>query len=326
MTNINVVFIDHLKLLMDAMPKFAKIPNVRVTSYGAAPIDEQQIVERAKSADVIVVDVVTRYSAEVLQQLPRLRAIITTSVDTHHIDVGYCRRNAIEVVNFPGFNAPGAAEAAFAYALAILRDIPIARQHVVNFGFNLSNQAISHLMGWELAGKTLGVVGAGNVGAEIIRIGTALNMNVIATTKRPSAARARRLGLTKFTTLTDLLKQSEVVMLAVGHQNDGNALLKAPELRRINPEAILVNVGSWDVVDLHALAEAIYKRRLAGVAIDCSAPGPPPELLQHILIQEMIRSPNVLLLPDLSSSTQESSDRLIQQMHQVLTRLPKTFR
>jgi phosphoglycerate dehydrogenase-like enzyme len=307
---VEVVFVDVPQVLGMRAQAVMAVAGMKFTAYETPPYDDDEIVVRARDADVIVVDPVTNYRSHVLRRLPRLQVIVTTSVDTDHIDLQYCRSNGIEVINFPGFNARAAAEAALTFALALMRGLPTSRE-VFKRAERLSDvvSVTPNVNVGEMAGRCLGVIGAGSVGAELISLGRSTGMTTICHTKHPGGDRARRLGLKSFTSLKKLLSDADLVVLAVDASTD-LPVIGAEQLNAMRPEAILVNVGAWQAVDLLALADAIYRQRIAGAAIDCHAPGPPPEVFQNVLVQEMLRSPNVLFSPDLSSATDESAERL----------------
>jgi D-3-phosphoglycerate dehydrogenase len=302
-------------VLGDHLEDILTLDGIDFTVHDTSPVDERQLLEAARDADVIVVDPSTSYRSHVLRQLPELRAIVTTSVDVWHIDLAYCKANNVRIVNFPGFNARGAAEAAVAYGALLFRGLPVVvGGHVVDGpGTKVTSR--------ELAGRTLGVVGAGHVGAEIVGMGKMHGMEVLCHTRRSTHDRARKLGLRDFVSLRELLVQSDIVIAAIGGDNDAANAIPPELLRKMRPDAVFVNIGQWNVADMHTLADMKHRGRLAGAAIDCNSPGPPVELLDDILIKEFVRTPRVFLIPDLGSITEDARASLAERLRNALDEL-----
>ena len=118
-----------------------------------------------------------------------------------------------------------------------------------------------------LQGKTLGVVGTGNIGAEMVRLGRALGMKVLAWTFHPSAERAAQMGVT-FVELEDLLRRSDVVSLHLKLTEQSRHLIGQAEFSRMKPGSVLINVGRGALVDEEALAAALRSGHLGGAGID----------------------------------------------------------
>lgn len=297
-----LVFVDEPVALADYFEE--AIPTgIEFVAYQSPPIDERQIIHRAQGADVIVVDPVSVYSSHTLRQLPSVRTIITLSVDTHHIDTAYCKSNDISIINFPGLNARGAAEAAIARASELRRG--------------------TNGRGRELHNCTLGVIGAGHVGAAVTELGHALGMNVLCHTRRGTPERARRLGIRSFTSMRNVLRECEVIVAAIGGDRDTKNAITDALLREMQPDAVFVSVGRWNAFDIYTLADMKYRGLLAGVAIDCSAPRPPESLFEDVLIQEFVRTPGVILTPDLHTITDEARRKLASQLRCELEKLSR---
>ena len=154
-----------------------------------------------------------------------------------------------------------------------------------------------------LHGKTLGVVGTGNVGAEIARLGNALGMNVIAWTFNPSPQRASALGV-RFVELDDLLRESDVVSLNVRLSDDTAGLVGERELGLMKQGALLVNGGRGELVDTAALVRALNSGHLAGAALDVFDTEPlPPD-------HPILDCEQVVLTPHMADQTPEGIELL----------------
>lgn len=314
----NIVVIDPpLVLTQQALATIKKLP-AQVKIYDTYAADQDELYERGESADILLVDITTEYK-QVLRRWPRLKAIVTTSVGLDHIDLAYCAQKNIHVVNFPGFNARAVAEMTLANLITLLRRIPAAQRHVIHGGWEFQ-----YFEGEELSGKTMGIVGAGNIGRELINIARGLGMQPLVHTQHPSAARAKELGLEKFYSLHEVLKQSDFVVLAIPATAQTQGMIGTAQLRAMKHTAILVNCARWQIVDPLALAEAIYERRIAGAALDIVAREPFDSRTADPRLQEMINSNNVILTPHIAFNTKESTQRLSNRVLRTLTELVKT--
>lgn len=306
---LKLAFVDEPYLSPQLLEPILSLPEYETTLHWTHPVDAQQQLARARGADVLCVDVISRYDEELLSQLPDCKAIVTMSVGLDHIDVAYCATRGIRVIAFPGFNANAVAEAALGYMLALMRRIPDASRHVGAGGWNSFG-----FEGRELANKTLGVVGAGHVGERVISLGQALGMQIACTTAHPSNARARGLGIDDFASLQELLKQSDVIVLALPANAETSGIIGAEQLTLMKKDALLINVARPQLVDIMALAQAIHDESIGGAALDFVSSEPYNLLKDHILIQEFANSPNVVLLPHIAFNTRESLVRLSERM------------
>ena len=232
-----------------------------VTLYDTRPQSFEEKIERARDSDIIINSrgVVTWHEKE-LQALPRLRMITTCSIGTDMIDLAGARERGIVVSNQPGRTAPVVAEHMFGlmFALAKLAAFQTAEIKAGRW---------TRRMYTMLQRKVLGIVGTGNIGAEMARLGRALDMEVIAWTFHPSAVRAAQLGV-EFVELDELLGRADVVSLHVRLTGETRHLIGARELGLMKEEALLLNGARGDVVDLDALAAALKAGNLGGAALD----------------------------------------------------------
>jgi D-3-phosphoglycerate dehydrogenase / 2-oxoglutarate reductase len=307
-----VVFVNEPAILKDHATEVLSLPGIEFAVHSTPPFDERQIVDRTEGADVAVIDPSTEYPSHILRRLPGLKTIVTMSVATHHIDTRYCNANNINVISFPRFNAQGAAEAAITQA-------SILRHQLSNRPLLTDRQRSTTAR--ELDGCTLGVVGAGHVGAAIVNLGRALGMQVLCHTRRGTPERARSLGLRSFTTMREVLRESEIIIAAVGGGHDAKNAIDSALLREMQPDAVFVNIGQWNSADIYTLADMKYRGVIAGVAIDCNAPGPPSTFFDNVLIQEFMRTPGVHLTPDKGAITDEARARLATQLRETITQL-----
>jgi phosphoglycerate dehydrogenase-like enzyme len=310
-----LVFTDPpIALSAQTVSEIRQLPGIETAVYDSFAVDEAELYERGKDAEIIVTDL-TVYRV-VLRRWPKLRVIITTSVGTDHIDVAYCLERGIRVVNFPGYNARAVAEMTIAILIGLLRKVPMAQRYARGGGWDFQ-----YFEGEELAGKTFGMIGAGNVGRELIKIAQGLEMRIMVHTAHPSRERAVALGLEGFVDLQQVLRESDFLVLAVPANLQTEHLIGVKQLAQMKVTAFLVNMGRGKLIDTVALADALYRRKLAGAALDVIE-GEPFNIRQADLrIQEMINSNNVVLTPHIAFNTKESTRRLGERVIQEIAAL-----
>lgn len=272
-------------------------PYADVVLYANHCTSAEEKLERAGDAEIIINSrgMVT-WPAEVLHQLPRLRLISTCSIGTDMIDLEAAKEHGITVSNQPGRTAPVVAEHAFGLMFAIAKRAAF---------FTESMRAgrwprMDHIY---LRGKTLGIIGTGNIGAEMARLGSAIGMNVIAWTYNPSRERAERLGV-KFVSLDELLCTADVVSIHAKLTDDSRGLIGKPQFESMKPNSLLVNVARGPIVDTNALVDALHCGHLAGAAIDVFDQEPIPA--DHPLLG----CEQVVLTPHCADMTPEGVDLL----------------
>ena len=274
-------------------------PHGDVVLYTDRPASLEEKIERAKPADILInTRGVVTWPAEALRALPKLRMITTCSIGTDMIDLGTARELGIVVSNQPGQTAP------------------VVGEHMVGLMFAAAKRAAFQTAElkagrWTrrenimLGGKTLGVVGTGNIGAEVARLGRAIGMDVLAWTFHPSPERAAELGV-RFVELDELLRTADVVTIHVKLTDDTRRMIGARELRLMKPGALLVNGARGDIVDTDALVSALRSGHLGGAALDVYDHEPLPS--DHPILS----CEQVALTPHNADQTPEGIDLLNQ--------------
>lgn len=283
-----------------------RIPGIdRVIIPVENPSSEQEIIDRIGDAELITADIATQIPRNVIRQAHNLKAIFCQAVGYDNVDVAYAKDQGIRVYNCAGFNAVAVAEFAFALITSLFRKIPSAQEHVKAGGW-----LYRFFVGKELAGRTIGIVGSGNVGQRIAKIAKGYGMNVLAHTLHPSTEKAQRMGIDGFLTLEKLLVRSHIVVLAVPLSLQTRHLLGAEELALMRLDAILVNVARHTIVDEMALADAILDGKIAGAVLDMMFKEPFNVNNYPMKIQELVRLPNVIVTPHIAGVSEESGETL----------------
>ena len=245
-------------------------------------------------ADAVLVRSATLITRESLAEATHLKVIGRAGVGIDTIDVDAATEKGIAVLNAPAGNTISATELTFALVLALLRKIPMADRSMKAGKWDRSS-----FQGVEIAGKTLGLVGAGRVGAEVARRARAFDMRVVAFDPFLNQERARALDL-ELAPLEDVLRHADVLSLHVPLTESTAGMIGQAQLSLMKPGAYLVNASRGGVVDQDALIEHLERGRLAGAAFDVYDQEPLPN--DHPLR----RLENVVLTPHLGASTDEA--------------------
>lgn len=233
-------------------------------------------------------------TATLLDRLPRLKVVAVHGAGVDQVDLAACTERGVLVTNAPGANAAAVAELTIGLMLSLLRRIPESAGRVKAervWG------AARHT-GGELGGRTLGLVGIGQIGARVARIARAFGMKVLAYDPAVAAAAIRARGA-RPARLDRLLAEADIVSLHAPALPATHHLIDAEALGRMKPGAYLVNAARGPLVDEAALARALASGRLAGAALDVLEGEPPdPE-------SPIFRAPNLILTPHMAGSTRE---------------------
>ena len=243
--------------------------------------------------DALVVRSDTQVSKEVIEAGEKLQVIARAGVGVDNIDVEAATRKGIVVVNAPSGNIISAAEHTIALMLAMARHIPQANAVL------RSGQWRRHdFIGVEVRGKTLGIIGLGNVGTEVMRRAKGLEMRIIAHDPFVSLEYASTLGV-ELVSLDELLRQSDFITLHTPLSELTKGLIGAKELAKVKPTVCLINCARGGIIDEQALFEAVEKGKVAAAAIDVFAEEP---VTESVLFQ----SDRIIVTPHLAASTAEA--------------------
>ena len=268
-----------------------------VVLYTDRPKGHDEKVERARDAEIIInTRGAVKWPEETLRPLSKLRLISVCSIGTDNIDLDTASEMGVVVSNQPGRTAGVVAEHIFGLMFAVAK----------RAGFQTMELKAGRWTRMEnvyLQGKTLGIVGTGNIGAELARLGNALGMQVIAWTFHPSQERADRLGI-RYVELDELLRQSDVVSLNVALTDDTRGMIGERELGLMKSGSLLVNGGRGLLVDTPALVDALNSGHLGGAAMDVHDIEPLPA--DHPILS----CEQVVLTPHMADQTPEGMELL----------------
>ena len=199
---------------------------------------------------------------KVINSLVSLKYITTRSTGFDHIDLKTCKRKNILVSNVPTYGENTVAEHTFALILALSRKIHLSWERTQKGDFSLDN-----LRGFDLKGKTLGVVGTGNIGRRVIRIAQGFEMNILAFDIKPNQKFAKKIGF-KYVPLGYLFKNSDIITLHAPYNKTTHHLINLKALRLFKKKCYLINTARGGLCDTTALLRGLKQKIFAGLGLD----------------------------------------------------------
>ena len=273
----------------------------------------------AREAEIVSVFVHSLVTRNRLARMPKLRLLATRSTGFDHIDLAACTERGIVVCNVPAYGTNTVAEHTFGLILALSRNIHKAYVRTVRGDFSLKG-----LIGFDLKGKTLGVVGAGNIGLHVIRIARGFGMRVLAYDVRPSPLMAEVLGF-EYVPLETMLRQADIVTLHCPYTAENYHMIGRDSMGLMKRGALLINTARGGLVDTDALIWALDEGILAGAGLDVLegeelikeekqllAVPSAEEKLRSVLRQHLLlRREDVVVTPHIAFYSHEALERII---------------
>ena len=260
-----------------------------------------ETVARAADADVVLTNKVL-ITQEVMAQLPRLKYVGVLATGYNVVDIEVAHHRGIIVTNVPAYSTESVAQMVFAHLLTVTNRVEhYAVQNRAERWTNSADFSYSDTLLTELAGKSFGIVGLGNIGKRVAQIAQAFGMNVIALTSKTTLPE----GIKK-ASLIELLAQSDVLSLHCPLTPDTHHLINADTLKLMKPTSILINTGRGPLVDDQAVADALKAKRLYAFCADVLTEEPPKA------DNPLLGLPNAYTTPHIAWATVEARARLIQ--------------
>jgi D-3-phosphoglycerate dehydrogenase len=254
-----------------------------------------ELLARIADYDAIVVRSATKVNDEVITRGVKLKAIGRAGVGIDNIALKSATAHGIAVINSPAGNTVAVAELFFGSVLALLRHLPAADASMKGGKWDRNK-----LVGRELFGRTLGIVGVGPIGGEVATRARAFGMRVVAFDPYVSDARLQALQVQRAVSLEVLLASADVLTVHTPLTEETRGLIGKKELARLAPTAIVANLARGGIVDQGALIEALEQGRIGGAVLDVFDVEPLPA--DHPLR----KAPNVLLTPHIGASSIEA--------------------
>ncbi len=222
----------------------------------------QEQIKNLAGAGALSVFINSKIDKKLIAQLPELKCVTTRSTGFDHIDLKAAQEKGIAVSNVPTYGENTVAEHAFALILSLSRNLRKAYLRTVQ-----NNFSIDGLMGFDLKGKTLGVVGTGHIGLHVIRMAIGFGMKVVAFDIKKQSFLSEVLNF-EYVPFEELLKRSDIISLHAPYLPSTRHLINKNNIGLIKKGAVLVNTARGGLIETDALVEALDKKILSGVGLD----------------------------------------------------------
>ncbi|MEM3597178.1 MAG: hydroxyacid dehydrogenase [Candidatus Bathyarchaeia archaeon] len=260
----------------------------------------KDILKFCKEADVFITRGFIKIPREVLDASENLKVIGVHGVGVDHIDVDFAERKGIRIVRTPEALTDSVAEFTVGLILTLLRKIPLADDAVKKGEWN---KKYSSLVGVELMGKTVGILGFGRIGSAVAKRLCGFNVNLVYYKRNRSVELERQLGV-KYVSFNELLKISDVISIHVPLTSETYHMISFKEFALMKRGVYIVNTARGAVIDEKALYEALVSGKVAGAALDVFESEP------LSLDNPLTKFDNVILTPHLAASCEETLKRL----------------
>ncbi|MCI8350899.1 MAG: hydroxyacid dehydrogenase [Oscillospiraceae bacterium] len=290
-----IVLLEPLGVPEATIQRYAKALEKDGHTFAAYPKDTDPAVqiERAKDADVIMIANMP-LRGQVIENCPNLKFIDVAFTGVDHVDLEAAKRRGVKVSNAAGYSTQAVAELALCMMLSLSRNVPQVEKRCREGGTK------DGLVGFEIQGKAVGIVGAGTIGTRLAQLLAPFSCRVLAYSRHP---REDKKGLVEYVTLDALLEQSDVVTLHCPLTDETRGMIGREQLAKMKPTALLINTARGPVVDAAALAEALNEGRIAGAGVDVFDVEPPLPAESPLL-----HSKNTLVTPHVAFASAESME------------------
>ena len=288
-------------------------------TFVAEPLSEQNVADHS-DAEVVSGFIFSSFGDQVIDRLPSVKLIATRSTGFNHVSIERCRERGITVCNVPTYGSHTVAEHVFALLLTISHKMDAAIDRTRKGDFSPKG-----LQGFDLQGKTIGIIGTGGIGRATIRLAKGFGMDVLAFDVRPDEDAARELGF-QYLGMDDLLARSDIVSLHVPANEQTRHLISGDEFEKMKRGAVLINTARGDVVETKSLVRALAEQKLSAAGLDVLPDEPvireEAELLRSVYEERrdlttllanhvLVHMRNVIVTPHSAFNTREAVQRIL---------------
>ena len=289
-----IVLLESLGIPAELLKSYADKLEAKGHTFAAYEknTDAQVQIERAHDADVIMIANMP-LKGEVIRACKNLKFINVAFTGVDHVDLAAAKEMGVKVSNASGYSTQSVAELALGMMLSLLRNVPQVEERC------RAGKTKDGLVGTELKGKTVGIVGAGAIGQNTGRLCKAFGCKVIAYNHRPKQAAEGTID--EFVDLDTLTREADIISLNCPLNDSTRGMFNATRIAMMKKTAILINVARGPVVDSQALADALNEGRIAGAGIDVFENEPPLDVNHPLL-----HTPNTIVTPHVAFASKES--------------------
>ncbi len=291
----NIVLLEPLAVknyIIEGLAKKAVDMGHTFKAYDNVTKDVEELKRRSREADILII-ANNPLPGEVIRAAERLKYIAVAFTGVDHVDKAACMEKGIKVSNAAGYSTDSVAELAVALIIDALRNVIPCDERVRRGGTK------EGLVGTQLKGKTVGIVGTGAIGLRVGELLRPFKCKLLGYS-RSERMEGKNLGI-EYVSLEELLKSSDIVTLHVPLNEDTKKLINEERLKLMKPSSVLVNLARGPVVDSNALADALNQGKIAKACIDVFETEPPIEENHPLL-----KAKNTLVTPHIAFATEES--------------------
>ncbi|MFH0734369.1 MAG: D-glycerate dehydrogenase [bacterium] len=263
-------------------------------------ISQAELIKFGKDADGILSCLPDKFTPEVINELANCKIIANYAVGYNNIDIKYAKSKNIIVTNTPGVLTNSTADLAVSLVLACARNVIAGHEMVSNGKFK--GWAPKLLLGYELAGKTVGIIGAGRIGTETAIRLKSFGTHIIYYNRSKKKDFEEKTGAKKVN-LDTLLKKADIVSLHIPLNNDTLNLISKEKLELLKPNAIVVNTARGEIIDEAALIELLKENKIFAAGFDVYQNEPDVN-------KDLLKLKNVVLLPHIGSASFEARTKM----------------
>ncbi|MBI2174912.1 MAG: hydroxyacid dehydrogenase [Candidatus Omnitrophica bacterium] len=289
------------------------------TQFVPEPLGEQNL-RTARNASILCIFIYSAITPSLLRQLPQLRFIATRSTGFDHIALDACRKRRVVVSNVPSYGENTVAEHTFALILSLSRNIHKAYVKTIKGDFSLEG-----LEGFDLKGKTIGVLGAGHIGFHVIKMARGFGMNVLAHDVRRNVFLSEVLDF-RYVSFEELLRHSDILSLHLPYMLATHHLINRETFRKMKRGVLLINTARGALVDTDALVWALDEGIVAGAGLDVlegeelvkeerqllSRSFPKEKLATALKNHILLHRENVVITPHIAFDSKEALQRILE--------------
>ncbi|MBK16148.1 MAG: 3-phosphoglycerate dehydrogenase [Chloroflexi bacterium] len=273
----------------------------QITLFDSLPKNIEDQIQRVKNADIILnTRASIKWDSHSIKKLPKLKMIATCGVGLDNIDLVAAKKSNILVSNLPGVNSKYVAEHVIGLMFSLAKRTAYQTTQIKSGNWNTKPN-------YFISGKTIGLIGTGNIGSKIANLANNLGLNVIAWTFNPSVEKAQSLNL-KYVSLQHLIQKSDIISIQVKLTQDSEKMLGEKEFKMMKKNTLFINAARGGLIDNNALVKYLQNGHIGGAALDVFEIEPIPKSHPILKCEQVILTPhNADLIPECMDALNEGA-------------------
>ena len=279
----------------------------------------EEHLDEINDVDIIACFIYTKITKDIMATLNNLKFIATLSTGFDHIDLKECEKRKILVSNVPVYGSNTVAEHTFALLLTISRNIQKAYSRAIEGNFSIES-----LMGFDLYGKTMGIVGTGNIGINVARIAKGFGMNIVAYDVFRKENLSKEIGF-EYVEYLELLEKSDVITFHLPYNKHTHHMLNQANIKKLKKGAIIINTARGALIDTKALLSELKSGRIGGCGLDVLegeidikddaavlSENYPVEKIKTVILNNMLlKNHSIVVTPHIAFYSKEAITRIV---------------